>query len=63
MTTKRKIDISVNSDLTRSSLSQDGLLKRIKFLELIRHISTNFINLPEEKIDQAINNQFEISIP
>ena len=63
MTTKRKIDISVDSDLTRSSLSQDGLLKRIKFLKLIRHISTNFINLPEEKIDQAINNQFEISIP
>jgi hypothetical protein len=63
MTTKRKIDISVDSDLTRSSLSQDGLLERLRFQELITHISTNFIHLPEEKIDQAINNQFEISIP
>ena len=35
------------------------LTGQLKFQELVTHISTKFINLTADEIDQAINDQFE----
>jgi PAS domain S-box-containing protein len=51
--------IAVVKDITDRKQQEEELKKRVEFQELVSKISTKFIDLPAEKIDQAINEQFE----
>ena len=46
-------------DITERKLAEQALKKEAEFQELVSRISTKFIDLPADKIDQAINDQFE----
>lgn len=46
-------------DITERKLADNALKKEAEFQQLVAKISTLFINIPVDEIDQTINNQFK----
>jgi formate hydrogenlyase transcriptional activator len=46
-------------DITRRKQAEQALKKEAEFQELVAKISSQFVNLPADKIDEAINEQFK----
>ena len=46
-------------DITERKLAEQALKKEAEFQELVAKISSQFINLPADKIDQSINERFK----
>lgn len=56
---KPRYFIAVVEDISERKLAVKALEKEAEFQELVANISTLFINLPADKIDEAINEQFK----
>jgi PAS domain S-box-containing protein len=53
---KLQLIVSVIKDITERKRAQESLKYRLEFEQLVAEISTNFINLESDEIDEGINN-------
>lgn len=52
--------IATARDITESKMAQEQLIRQAKFRQLLIEISSNFINLPLDKLSISINNALEV---